>query len=329
MSVEVSVIIPVFNGAAFVRQAYDQIQSQELRNAEIIFVNNNSTDETPLLLKEIQELDASVIVHTEHKQGAAAARNKGAKNARGEFIYFFDVDDELMPNAINHLLLILKDYPGADSVFGNAIKEKPSDFYKQVAPHVFKIKPFWGYYWFNNFSKLTGGPPAFLHRKRVFDKIGFFPESLLIGEDAAFHIKLGLHCNILQTNRTVFYYHRHEASTVSKNNKKRALIETYWEQYTKFYINYYAKEYPDPQFGVLLRQKLFLSMIRIINGKKTFQQRLKKYLELRSAIKPISIGIIIHIFFITLVFVPFQWCIRGKVKIIKYMYPDNLNLSKT
>ncbi|WP_340203178.1 glycosyltransferase [Ascidiimonas sp. W6] len=57
MSVEVSVLIPVFNGAKFVRQAYQQIEKQQLVNAESILVNTNSTDEIPFVLKELQALD--------------------------------------------------------------------------------------------------------------------------------------------------------------------------------------------------------------------------------------------------------------------------------
>jgi glycosyltransferase involved in cell wall biosynthesis len=124
MNTEISVIIPVYNGSAFVKNAYRELKAQQLADAELIFVDNNSTDDTLTLLLELKEADTCVCVLQEQKKGAAAARNRGIREATGEFVYFFDVDDQLMPGALLHLLQILKGHPEADSVFGRGTRER-------------------------------------------------------------------------------------------------------------------------------------------------------------------------------------------------------------
>lgn len=325
MNVAISVIIPVYNGAEFVESAYRQIQGQQLLNAEIIFVDNNSTDGSLTLLDKLQENHQDIAVLKEKKQGAAAARNKGLTIAKGEFIYFFDVDDKLMPGALHHLINVLKTKPEADSVFGVASKNYTAQEQEGDFKISYKAAPFWGMHWFNNFSKLTGGPPAFLHRKRVFDKIGNFPEQLLLGEDAAFHIKLGLHCFLLHTEKVIFYYHRHDASTVSRNNKKQTRAATYWQQYVNFYIDYHINKYPNVQFGSILRQKMLLSMIRLLRNEKGIKNRIKKYKALKEEIKPLKIHKFIEGFFTILVFLPLPLYIKIVVKVVKKTYPETIN----
>lgn len=327
MKAEVSIVIPVYNGAEFVKSAYAQIKGQQLKNAEIIFVDNNSTDDTYTQLEELRTKDEKVQILKEPKQGAAAARNKGLSQVTGEYVYFFDVDDTLMPNALSHLLEVLQGHPKADSVFGLGTKKKgfrQDRFDKALLSYP---KPFWGLYWFNNFSTLTG-TPSFLHRKRVFDKVGMFPEELLLGEDAAFHIKLGLHCEIVHTNNTIFYYHRHKNSTVSRNNKKRERVYTYWEQYVKFYINYYTNLYPEKQFGILLRQKLWLAIVRMLLNESSVKERKKTYADRKKDIKPLKIPGFLNFLFTILIFFPLTLYAKVLVKMVKTMYPENVNLQK-
>ncbi len=325
MNIEISVIIPVYNGAEFVESACQQIQNQQLANVEIIFVDNNSTDNSVKLLEKLQEHHQDITVLKEKKQGAAAARNKGLSIAKGDFIYFFDVDDQLMPGALNHLINTLKTNPEADSIFGVASKEYTTQNQEDNFKISYKAAPFWGMHWFNNFSKLTGGPPAFLHRKRVFDKIGNFPEQLLLGEDAAFHIKLGLHCYLLHTEKVIFYYHRHEASTVSVNNKKQTKAATYWQQYVHFYIDYHLNKYPNLQFGTILRQKMLLSMIRMIRNESSIKKRIEKYKELKQELKPLNIHKFIEVFFTILAFLPLPLYVKIVVKVVKKTYPETIN----
>src|SRR5690554_6729855 len=97
---EISIIVPVYNGKAFIKKAYDSLIAQEIADLEILFVDNNSTDGSILEIKKLQGLDPRIKFLEQKIQGAAAARNKGLENAKGQYIYMFDVDDQIYPGAL-------------------------------------------------------------------------------------------------------------------------------------------------------------------------------------------------------------------------------------
>ena len=90
----VSVIIPTYNRASFLQRAIDSVCKQTLGCAEIVVVDDGSTDNTMELLKVIEgNSKTSVnVIHTENR-GVAAARNLGVKNAQYDVISFLDSDD--------------------------------------------------------------------------------------------------------------------------------------------------------------------------------------------------------------------------------------------
>ncbi|MGD0279477.1 MAG: glycosyltransferase, partial [Smithella sp.] len=85
----VSVIIPVFNGEHFIREAVENVLSQKYPALEIIIINDGSTDGTEEI---IRQLPADVRYFTQQNSGPSAARNKGIRDASGEFITFLDAD---------------------------------------------------------------------------------------------------------------------------------------------------------------------------------------------------------------------------------------------
>ncbi|MEG1539578.1 MAG: glycosyltransferase family A protein [Muribaculaceae bacterium] len=100
---DISVIIPVFNRAKLIQRTLDSVISQSHRPINLILVDNNSTDDTMLVLEnykaEHEAEDFKILIATELKVGAAAARNCGVKLATSEWIMFFDSDD-VMDNSL-------------------------------------------------------------------------------------------------------------------------------------------------------------------------------------------------------------------------------------
>lgn len=96
-SVKVSVVVPVYNGSAYLRQCLDSICSQTLHNIEIILVDDGSTDDTPDILNEYKERDLRVTVLTKEHSNAGDARNLGLEQATGEYLSFLDADDFFEP----------------------------------------------------------------------------------------------------------------------------------------------------------------------------------------------------------------------------------------
>ena len=98
--IKVSIIVPVYNTAPYLETALGSILSQSLTELEIIAVDDGSTDDSPRILKEMATRDPRLHVYTQPNQGQSAARNTGLCHACGEFVYFFDSDDYLAPEAL-------------------------------------------------------------------------------------------------------------------------------------------------------------------------------------------------------------------------------------
>lgn len=101
---KVSVIIPVYNVEAYLRQCLDSVVNQTLREIEIICVDDGSTDKSAAILKEYAAKDGRIKVLTQSNTGAGAARNAGIARATGEWITFCDADDWIEPDAIEKMV---------------------------------------------------------------------------------------------------------------------------------------------------------------------------------------------------------------------------------
>ena len=89
----VSVVITVHNGAAFVDRTLRRARDQTYKSLEIIVVDDGSTDGSPEILAEHAKQDGRIRLVRQPNAGVAAARNRGVREAHGEFIAFLDHDD--------------------------------------------------------------------------------------------------------------------------------------------------------------------------------------------------------------------------------------------
>ncbi len=100
----VSVIIPAWNVEGYVGATLDSILSQTFRDFEVIFVDDGSTDRTPVIARErLGKADVSVSFIYQKNQGVSAARNRGFAKARGRYVLFFDADDLMELNCLEKL----------------------------------------------------------------------------------------------------------------------------------------------------------------------------------------------------------------------------------
>lgn len=92
--IKVSVIVPVYNGEAFLRRSIESLVNQTLEEIEIILINDGSTDNTQQIIDELlKKYPDSIKTKTTKNQGAGLSRNVGLDMATGEYIGFFDADD--------------------------------------------------------------------------------------------------------------------------------------------------------------------------------------------------------------------------------------------
>ncbi len=100
----ISIIIPCYNSAKYLRDCMDSVLAQTFDDFEAILIDDGSTDDTLALAREIERSDPRVRVLAKENGGVAAARNLGLEHAMGEWVTFVDSDDLLPENALETLL---------------------------------------------------------------------------------------------------------------------------------------------------------------------------------------------------------------------------------
>lgn len=137
----VSVVIPCYNVAGFVTETLESVFQQSHLPLEVIAIDNNSQDNTLEILKQLQVRFPKLVVDKEPKKGASAARNRGWKQAKGDWIQFLDADDVLLPGKLatqmklvenqNDLVLVLGDHRETSEagVPGDLVANDPTDLW--------------------------------------------------------------------------------------------------------------------------------------------------------------------------------------------------------
>ncbi len=117
MTVDISVIVPVRNGAALLGEALASAMNQSVAPMEVIVVDDGSTEN----IADVAHAAGAVYVKQE-ALGQAAARNAGVASSRGDFIGFLDADDMWPPEKLAIQAEAIRRDPSLDAVFGHAIE---------------------------------------------------------------------------------------------------------------------------------------------------------------------------------------------------------------
>lgn len=108
---KISVVMPVYNGETYLRQALESLCAQTLKEMEMVCVDDGSIDRTAQILQEYAATDQRIrILHQEH-QGAGVARNFGIRMAVGEYLAILDSDDFFEPEFL-------------ETAYGKAVESK-------------------------------------------------------------------------------------------------------------------------------------------------------------------------------------------------------------
>lgn len=101
--VKVSVIVPVYNTEIYLEQCLESLQTQTLKEIEIICVDDGSSDQSLGILHKAAENDRRITVLQQENAGGGAARNKGIQAAVGEYLAFLDSDDFMEPEMLEKM----------------------------------------------------------------------------------------------------------------------------------------------------------------------------------------------------------------------------------
>ena len=139
---KVSVIIPVFNVEAYITECLESVAQQTYQGEmECLIVDDCGTDDSiPIAENFIQSYQGNItfrILHHKHNRGLSAARNTGMEEASGEYVYFLDSDDAIIPETIEVMMKVVSEYPGVEMVQGGIVGingQDISDFTKMEIP---------------------------------------------------------------------------------------------------------------------------------------------------------------------------------------------------
>ena len=175
----ISVILPVYNAEAYVREAVESILAQTFTDFECIIINDGSTDGSGAILRELAACDARIVLVEQSNEGLVSALNKGLKMACADLIARMDADDVSMPErfALQHAgmmkepeLAVLGSFIRVMDKAGNIIRlsEYPLTP-KETARHVEKSCPV--------------AHPAVMMRRDAVLKIGGYRKAFCPAED--------------------------------------------------------------------------------------------------------------------------------------------------
>lgn len=224
----ISLIVPVYNTADFLRQCLDSILGQTLRDIEVVCVDDGSTDSSADILEEYASSDSRIRVIHKENGGLVSARKAGIKEAAGEYIGYVDSDDWIEADMIERLYhVLLKE--NVDVVMcgrfedtGNvsrpvyhgipAGRYGKQDLINIVYPNMIVNGAFfeWGIF-----------PSVWdkLFRRKSIEKYQIdVDNSLVMGEDAACVYPALLNADSIYVLHDCFYHYRQSAESMVKHN---------------------------------------------------------------------------------------------------------------
>lgn len=116
---KVSIVIPVYNVEAYLEECVESVLNQTYQDFEIIFIDDGSTDRSGEICDNYARKDNRMRVIHQANAGLSAARNKGIDVAKGQYIYFLDSDDIIIPETLE-LLVEIAESEQSDVVFFDA-----------------------------------------------------------------------------------------------------------------------------------------------------------------------------------------------------------------
>ena len=234
---KISVIVPFYNAAQTLASAVTSIVGQTYRNLEIILIDDGSTDTSEHVALEFARFDSRVHVVKKSNTGVSSARNVGLGCAKGEWVFFCDADDWMVPECIETLV---------DTAMNSRCDFVISDFYrvaKGLAAH--KHGPASGVFTTKQFLRYMGRRPANHYYSSLWNKL--FKRSILeendlrfdtginFGEDHVFILTyLRFVSAVALVDKPLYFYIDTEGSLVHRGLNPLGVVKMKWDTYRPY-----------------------------------------------------------------------------------------------
>ena len=198
----VSVILPVNDRAPVVGRAITSVLEQSVSDLELLVIDDGSTDDLDAVLRDFPDPRLRLLRH-HPRRGAAAARNRGLREARGSYIAFLDSDDFWFPGSLAAQLARFDAAPrGTGLVFG-LVERRDHQGRLSVVGH-----PADGDIHRAMLARnVVIGPPAVMLRREVVDRVGLFDEGMPACEDYDYWIRVSRDFSVACIEQPLYRWH--------------------------------------------------------------------------------------------------------------------------
>lgn len=219
-----SVIMPTYNYAAFIREAIESVLNQSYRNFELIVVDNYSQDDTQQIVESFK--DERIRYHKFFNNGViGASRNYGIREARGQYAAFIDSDDIWFSDKLRQQIGIMEQDNDCQMVFCPfQIKNLANQIQNKIlGPRDLNVN---GYIYDKLIKYNFIVSSSVVLRKKVLNDVGFFDESqeLSCAEDFDLWLRIARNYKVLFVPNILGMYRIHDLNAnVDKQRLKKAL----------------------------------------------------------------------------------------------------------
>lgn len=204
---ELSIIIPVFNGEKYIKNCLDSILTDISDNQEVIVVNDGSTDNTKQILLDYKKKHGNISIYNNENHGVSYSRNYGIDVAKGEYIMFVDADDILSLGWNKKVNIAIKEKK--DFIFFNMHEDLNNISKIELISYMFDKKK--NIYLSTPWSKL-------FKLKIIKDNRIKFEKKLINGEDFIFNLQYFKCMNTFKVIKdNVYIYRLSTSNSLTKN----------------------------------------------------------------------------------------------------------------
>lgn len=221
----ISVIVPCFNHGHFLAEALRSVVTS--LPAEIVVVDDGSTDETPAVISAFESTHAFRSVR-QANAGLAHARNRGLRESRGEFVLFLDADDRLNPGALDVGATALDEHPECAFVFGRCTM---MDTDGTLLPTLVEPRILRDHYRELLRRNYIWMPGTVMFRREAVERAGGFNPQVNAAADYELYLHIARHHPVFDHAAIVAHYRKHDAN-MSGNAARmlRETLEVLWSQ---------------------------------------------------------------------------------------------------
>jgi glycosyltransferase involved in cell wall biosynthesis len=216
-STSVSAVITAYNYARFLPGAIESVLGQSRVPDEIIVVDDGSTDDTAEVVGRYADVGVRYVYRA--NGGAGAARNTGIRASQGDLIAFLDGDDRWLPDKTALQLDHFERYPSVGIVTAGECQVHESG----GTPLVVRRKPVGSasFYPLILVENVIGNPSLTMVRRRCFETVGLFDETMPLGQDWEMWIRVARHYRVGVVDAVLILFTRHPQSLTSNRRVER------------------------------------------------------------------------------------------------------------